>query len=105
MIITLTNDNFDQVVIKQDKPVVIEFYLPACYHCKKTEEGLLEVSEEYASDSVVAKCNAEDESALAARYDITTVPTLIFIKNGEIKEKLNGFTHKLIIAENIKKLR
>ena len=62
-----------------------------------TSTTLLRLILDYA-DSV------EDAVALAQQYDVTQLPTLLFIKNGDIREKLVGFTHKLIIAENIKKL-
>lgn len=103
MVKELTNQNFNEI-ISADKPLVIEFYSPTCAHCKRTEAGLNEVSEEQGGNAVIAKCDVTAQTELAQRYDITALPTLLFIKNGDIKEKLIGFTHKLIIAENIKKL-
>lgn len=50
------------------------------------------------------KCNIDQESLLQSRFDISAVPTLLFIKNGEIKNKLVGEVHPLIIQEEIKKL-
>lgn len=101
MLTELTSKNHKEI-IATDKPLVIEFFSPSCVHCKKTEAGLAE----NASDEnvLIAKCDITAESELAERYDVTALPTLLFIKNGEIKERLVGFTHKLIIAENIKKL-
>ena len=75
MIQELNVNNFDQEINK-DKPVVVEFYTTACSHCKK----------------------------LAGAFDISAVPTLLFIKNGEIKNRLVGEVHPLIIQEEIKKL-
>ena len=69
-----------------------------------TEVGLRELSEEQADAAVYAACDITKEEALAERFDITTLPTLLFLKNGTMKNKLTGFTHKLIIAEEIKKL-
>lgn len=103
MVIEINSQNFNEV-LNNGKPLVIEFYSPTCVHCKRTEAGLTENSDEQ-DEVVIAKCDITAEPEIAERYDITALPTLLFIKNGEIKEKLVGFTHKLIIAENIKKLR
>ena len=102
MLTQLTAANLSEV-LGTDKALVLEFYSPTCVHCKKTEAGLAEVA---ASDDVlIAKCDITEEPALAEKYDITALPTLLFIKNGQIRERLVGFTHKLIIAENVKKLK
>lgn len=103
MIKELTNQNYNEI-ISADKPLVIEFYSPTCVHCKRTETGLAEAADEQGENAVIAKCDITAQPELAARYDVTALPTLLFIKNGEIKEKTVGFTHKLIILENIKKL-
>ena len=83
---------------------MIEFYSPTCVHCKRTEAGLTELGEELGESAVIAKCDISAEGALAQRFDVTALPTLLFIKDGDVKNKLEGFTHKLIIAENLKKL-
>ena len=63
-----------------------------------------ELSEETGNKVYFGKVLVSDELALADEYEITSVPTLLYFKDGEIREKSIGFTHKLIIAENIKKL-
>ena len=104
MLTELTNQNYSEI-FSTEKPLVVEFYSPICAHCKRTEAGLAEAAEEQGENAVIAKCDITAEPALAQRYDVTQLPTLLFIKNGDIREKLTGFTHKLIIAENIKKLK
>lgn len=101
MLTELTSTNYREI-FATDKPLVVEFYSPSCVHCKKTEAGLVENAAD--ENVLVAKCDITAEPALAEQYDVTALPTLLFVKNGEIKERLVGFTHKLIIAENIKKL-
>lgn len=104
MITELTQDNFEEITGNQEKPVVVEFFSPACSHCKMTEVGLLELSNENPDIAVYTECDITQEEALAQRFDITALPTLLFVKNGDIKNKLIGFTHKQIILEEIKKL-
>ena len=95
MLTELTNQNYNELM-SADKPLVIEFYSPTCVHCKRTEAGL--------NEAIIAKCDITSQPDLAKRYDVTALPTLLFIKNGDIKNKLEGFTHKLIILDNIKRL-
>ncbi len=104
MIKKLTYENYDAIVKENTKPLILEFYSPDCTHCKRLESVLDELSNELDDVSEFAKCDISEEPSLASMLDITTVPTLLFIKKGEVKEKLIGFTHKLIIHENIKKL-
>lgn len=103
MLTELTNRNYNEL-ISADKPLVIEFYSPTCVHCKRTEAGLNEAAEELGETAIIAKCDITSQPDLAKRYDVTALPTLLFIKNGDIKNKLEGFTHKLIILDNIKRL-
>lgn len=105
MITELTQNNIEEILSQEDVPLVVEFSSPTCVHCKRLEPVLIELSDELDGKAVIAKCNVVQEPALADRYDITALPTLLFIKNGEIKNKLIGFTHKIIIEENIKKLQ
>lgn len=104
MTIEINQENFDNVLHQTETPLVVEFYSPTCVHCKKTEAGINELSEELGDTVTFAKCNILEHENLAALYDITSLPTLLFIKNDEIKDRFVGFTHKLIIAENIKKI-
>lgn len=103
MIQELNVNNFDQEINK-DKPVVVEFYTTACSHCKKLVGALNKLSEEKGDDVFFGKCNIDQEALLQSRFDISAVPTLLFIKNREIKNRLVGEVHPLIIQEEIKKL-
>lgn len=103
MIQELNVNNFDEE-IKKDKPVVVEFYTPTCSHCKKLAGALDKLAKEKEEEVFFGKCNIEQEALLQSRFDITVVPTLLFIKNGEIKNRLVGEIHPLIIREEIKKL-
>lgn len=103
MIEELDVNNFDEK-INQEKPVVVEFYTPTCSHCKKLAGALDKLAKEKEGEVFFGKCNIEEEELLQSRFDITVVPTLVFIKNGEIKNRLVGEIHPLIIQEEIKKL-
>ena len=103
MVNELTRENFDKA-IKEHSIAVVEFYSATCKHCKKLEAGITELSEEAGNEVYFGKVLIPDQLSLAEEYEISSVPTLLYFKYGEIREKSVGFTHKLIIAENIKKL-
>ena len=103
MVNELTRENFDKA-IKEHSIVVVEFYSATCKHCKKLEAGITELSEEAGNEVYFGKVLIPDQLSLAEEYEISSVPTLLYFKGGEIREKSVGFIHKLIIAENIKKL-
>lgn len=103
MIKQLAIHNFE-TEIKEQVPVIVEFYAPSCGHCRKMEGVLGQLSEELAGQAVFAKCNISEEQALQARWDITSLPTILFFKDGVEKNKLIGEVHPLIIKEEIKKL-
>ena len=94
MITELNDSNYD-AIMKSKMPVVIEFYSRSCPHCKRTQKGMQELSEEMGNDVIFAQSDIAAVPALAARLDIQSVPTILFIRNGEIKDKRMGFTHKL----------
>lgn len=100
MVNELTRENFDKA-IKEHSIAVVEFYSATC---KKLEAGITELSEEAGNEVYFGKVLIPDQLSLAEEYEISSVPTLLYFKDGEIREKSVGFTHKLIIAENIKKL-
>ncbi len=104
MIKELTTTDFD-TEINADIPVVVEFYTPTCVHCKKLAKVLEDVSEELEGQALIAKVNAAEESILQSRYDVVHVPTLLFIKKGEVKNRLEGEVHPLVLKEEIKKLK
>lgn len=103
MVTQLTRETFEQAK-KEHSTFIVEFYSKTCAHCKKLEAGITELSEELKDQAFFGKVEIPAEAALAEEYEVTSVPTLIYFKDGNIREKSVGFVHKLIIAENIKKL-
>ena len=103
MVNELTRENFDKA-IKKHSIAVVEFYSATCKHCKKLEAGITELSEEAGNEVYFGKVLIPAQLSLAEEYEISSVPTLRYFKDGEIREKSVGCTHNLLIAENIKKL-
>ncbi|MGN0638731.1 MAG: thioredoxin family protein [Huintestinicola sp.] len=99
----LTRENFDEIV-SHGGSLVVEFYSPSCTYCKKTEAGIKELEEDNSVTAEFARCSAAEEEQLSERFDVTALPTLLFFKDGELKNKLSGYTHKLVIADALSRL-
>ena len=92
-VITLTNQNFEDEVTNADKPVLIDFWAAWCGPCRMLSPVVDQIAEE-RNDIKVCKINVDDEQALAARFGVMSIPTLIVIQGGQIKNKSVGVVPK-----------
>ena len=93
MEITLTESNFETEVLKSDKPVLVDFWASWCGPCKMLAPTIEQIANE--NDSIkVGKVNVDDEPALAQKYGIVSIPTVILFKNGEAAKTSMGFVPK-----------
>jgi thioredoxin 1 len=88
-VITITKDNFEEEVLKSDKPVLLDFWAAWCGPCRMLSPIVDEIAEE-REDIKVCKVNVDEEPELAIRYGIATIPTLLVIKDGQIANKTIG---------------
>lgn len=98
---TLTEKNFEQEVLKSDKPVLIDFWASWCGPCRMLSPLIDELAEEH-SEFKFCKVNVDEEEILAKNFGIMSIPTLIVFKNGEQKAKSVGAVPKDAILELIK---
>ncbi len=87
-IINVTKENFDEVVLKSEKPVLADFFTQWCGDCKRITPALDAIAQKRAESLVVAKIDCEAEPGLKEKYDVTAYPTLYVFKNGMHGEKL-----------------
>ena len=80
---TITNENFDDVVLKSGKPVLVDFWAEWCGPCKMLGPVIDQLAQDYEGKAVVGKVNVDEEQELAMRYGVMSIPTVIFFKNGE----------------------
>lgn len=97
--ITLTAENFEQQVIKNSKTVLVDFWADWCAPCTMLSPVIAEIAEETPAITV-GKVNIDEQPALAAQYGISSIPTLLVFRNGEIIDRSVGLTGK----ENIKQM-
>jgi thioredoxin 1 len=103
MAFKVTNENFE-ALLAEGKPVVVDFWAEWCGPCKKIGPIVEELAVEYEDKVTVAKCDVEDADEIAAQYGIRNIPTILFIKNGEILDKQVGATDKATLATKIESL-
>lgn len=90
MALTITEDNFEEEVINSDQPVLVDFWAEWCGPCKMISPMVDAVASEVEGVAKVGKCNLDDGQAIAAKYGIRSIPTLLFFKGGEVKDQIVG---------------
>lgn len=99
MALRVNADNFEEKVLKSDKPVLLDFYSDTCIPCKRMAGPLGDVEEEYEDKINVYKVNVNYDENLAEQYRVMSAPTLVLLVNGEEISRLNGFADKEQIVE------
>lgn len=82
-IVTVTAENFETEIGKADKPVMLDFWTPWCSYCRRIEPAVASLSEDTEGTLVVGKVNVDEQPALADKFGVETIPSLILFKNGE----------------------
>jgi thioredoxin 1 len=104
MIQKLNEADFQKVVVKDPLPVVVDFNAAWCGPCKKLAPILEELSKEQAGKANFYEVDAGNEPGLAQQFGVMSLPTILFLKNGEVKDKIVGLTNKEKIVETLKKI-
>lgn len=93
--IILSEENFEQEVAKSSVPVFVDFWAPWCGPCQQMGPIVAEFAEEYGPEKLkVGKLNVDDNSPLAGKYDIMSIPTFLIFKNGEVADQMIGGVSK-----------
>lgn len=100
MAITVTEEMFDEM-LKDSKPVMVDFGATWCGPCKALAPIVDEIAAEYEGRAVVGTADVEDCPDIAARYRIRNVPTILFFKGGELKDKAVGGVQKNTLTEKL----
>ena len=100
----LNSSNFNNEITNTDKLVIIDFFATWCGPCKMLSPIISEIANEYSNSVKVCKVNIDENQYLAIKYNIMSVPTLIFLKNGEIIKSSIGFCPKSELENIINKL-
>jgi thioredoxin 1 len=94
MALEVNDLNFDEVVIKSDKPVLVDFWAEWCGPCRMVAPIMEEISHEYAGKAIVVKCDVDSSPGVSAKYGIRNIPTILYFKDGKIADKQVGAVPK-----------
>lgn len=100
--VILTQNNFEEEVLKSDIPVLVDFWASWCGPCKMLAPTIAEIAKEYEGKVKVGKLNIDDDASLAIKYGIVSIPTIVLFKNGEVADKSVGFVPKAVIENMLK---
>ena len=92
--IDLNESNFENEVTKSDKPVIVDFWAEWCGPCKLIAPLLDEIAKEKSDSVKVAKVNVDQNQSLSSKYNIRAIPSLLFFKNGQLRDQVTGMMSK-----------
>lgn len=104
MALELTDANFEELVLKSDKPAVVDLWAEWCGPCRMVGPLVQEMSTEYEGRAVIGKLDVDSNPGITAKYGIRNIPTILFFKNGEVADKQVGAVPKSVLVAKLEKL-
>jgi thioredoxin 1 len=104
MAIEITDANFEEVVLKSDKPVMIDFWAVWCGPCRMIAPIVEEMTHEYEGKAVIGKVDVDSNPNVAMNYGIRNIPTVLFVKGGQVVDKQVGAAPKTAFTAKLNAL-
>lgn len=102
MALEITDANFDELVLKSDKPVLVDFWAEWCGPCRMVGPIVEELSKEYGGKAVVGKLNVDTNPGVSSKFGIRSIPTLLFFKEGKLVDRQVGAVPRSVLEEKLK---
>lgn len=99
--IHVTDTDFEEKVLNSSKPVIVDFWAPWCGPCRMVAPILDELADEYPEDLVIAKVNTDENFEWATKFGVQSIPTMLFVKDGELVDRLVGAAPKPFIQQRV----
>lgn len=104
MALEITDANFEELVLQSDKPVIVDFWAEWCGPCRMVGPIVSEIGEDYAGKAVVGKVDVDSNPETARNYGIRNIPTILYFKGGEVKDKQVGACPKSTLVDKLEAL-
>jgi len=104
MALEFTDANFEELVLNSDKPVLVDFWAEWCGPCRMIAPLVEELATEYEGKALIGKVDVDSNPQVAAKFGIRNIPTVLFLKNGQIADKQVGAVPKNVLASKIEAL-
>ena len=102
--IAITDDTFEREVLQSDTPVIVDFWATWCGPCKMIAPILEEIAAEYSEKLKIAKLDVDSNAKTAGKYNIMSIPSLLFFKNGEVVDQVVGAVPKAQLTQRLQKV-
>lgn len=104
MVVELTDANFDEIVNNTDKPIVIDLWAEWCGPCRMITPIMEDMDKEYEDKAIITKLNVDENPETTAKFGIRNIPTVLFLKNGQVADKQVGAVPKQVLAGKLEAL-
>jgi thioredoxin 1 len=94
MAVAVNDSNFDELVLKSDKPVMVDFWAEWCGPCRMIAPFIEEMAKEYEGRALVVKCDVDSSPGVSVKFGIRNIPTVLFFKDGKVADKQIGAVPK-----------
>jgi thioredoxin 1 len=102
--IVITDDNFEELVLRSDQAILLDFWAPWCGPCKVLNPIIEELAEDFDGRAIIGKVNVDQNPGLSQKFKVKSIPTILLIKYSNLYERINGMVPKPNLSELIEEL-